>query len=107
MRVDFEFYATLRECVGERHIVRDMPEGATVGEALSSVADEFPNLHGLLFDAEGRLRPHINVLRNDEPLHTLDGADTSLSTGDTVGATPGVAGGAGRTTRAGHGGVCA
>lgn len=112
MRVDFEFYATLRDAVGRRRLTREVPEGTTVGDALSAVAEEFPDLRALLFDAEGRIRPHVNVLRNDEPVHALSGADTPLSAGDTVGATPGVAGGRACTYECGRrgahtGGACA
>ena len=93
MRVDFEFYGTLRDAVGRRHLAREVAERETVEEALSEVADEHPGLRSLLFDAKGHIRPHITVFRNDVPIASLEGADTPLSAGDAVGATPGVAGG--------------
>jgi len=71
MRVEFEFYATLRDAVGEGHLVREVHEDATVGEALTVVSEEFPALRSLLFDGEGRIRPHVNVLRNSDPVYAL------------------------------------
>ncbi|MWG36139.1 ubiquitin-like small modifier protein 1 [Halomarina oriensis] len=89
VEVEFEFYATLRDAVGERTLTRTVPEGATVTEALRTLTGEYPSLGPLLFDGEGRLRPHVSVLVDGE--RTEGGR--SLAGGETVGAAPAVAGG--------------
>jgi len=42
--------------------------GATVGEALGSVFDSNPRLRSYLLDDQGRLRKHVNVFVNSEPV---------------------------------------
>lgn len=92
MRVEFEFFATVREAMGEKRVVRDVPRGTTVGEALRSVLGEH-DASDLVFDGEGRFRSHVNVLRNDESLGRASGPDEPLQSGDQVTVAPGVAGG--------------
>ncbi|MFC7154583.1 ubiquitin-like small modifier protein 1 [Halomarina halobia] len=93
MSVQFELYGTLRDAVGERRLAREVPAAATVEVALREVTDEYPPLGSLVFDGDGRLRPHLNVLVNGENVRDLAGGKTRLSAGDTVGAVPSVAGG--------------
>jgi molybdopterin synthase sulfur carrier subunit len=89
VEVEFEFYATLRDAVGERTVTRTVPDGASVAESLRTLSEEYPSLGPLLFDGEGRLRPHVSVLVDGERVE----GDRSLSGGETVGAAPVVAGG--------------
>jgi len=87
-----EFHATLCDPVGERRIDHELADGATVGDELIAGAGEYSPLRGLLFDGEGRIRPHVNVFGNGDPI--ADRArETELADGDTVGATPSVADG--------------
>lgn len=101
MQLEFEFYATLRDAVGEKSAVRTVPDGTTVVEALRVVADDYEGLQSLLFRENGALRTHITVTRNDQPL-LGDREDVELSDGDTLVLSPGVSGG---TTTAGFAGV--
>jgi molybdopterin synthase sulfur carrier subunit len=98
--VTFEFYATVRDAVGEKSLPRSVEPGTTVNEALQGVATDHPDLYSLLFTSEQRLRPHINVSRNGEPIRDLDGADTELEPGDRVTVAPSVSGGIGGAPRA-------
>ena len=97
--MEFEFYATLRDAVGERAVRRDVAAGTTVADALRALGEEFPSLRSLLFDGEGRLRPHVSVLVDGERVE----GDRELSGGETVGAAPAVAGGTVAPERAGAG----
>lgn len=91
--VTFEFYGTVRDAVGEKTIARDLDPGTTVNAALRTVAADHPDLYSLLFTSEERLRPHINVSRNGEPIRELDGPDTALEPDDLVTVAPSVSGG--------------
>jgi molybdopterin synthase sulfur carrier subunit len=93
MHVDCEFYATVRDAVGERRLTRTFDDGATVAAALEALAEEFDALGPLLFDGGGRVRPNVNVLVDGVPIHEGDGVDTVLADGDTLIVAPGVAGG--------------
>lgn len=93
MEVTCEFYATVRDAVGRRHVTRTVEEGTTVRELLRAVAEEYDGVGPLVFDAEERVRANVNVLVNDEPIRTLAGVETELSEGDTLMVAPSVAGG--------------
>ena len=93
MHVEFVTYATIRDSIGEKRLERDFDSGTTVGEALSALADEYESLGPLLFDGGGDLRPHVNVLVDEENVRNEDGAATTLTDGATVSLAPGVSGG--------------
>jgi molybdopterin synthase sulfur carrier subunit len=67
--------------------------GATVGEVLSSLADEHPDTREQLFSDGGELNRFVNVYLNDEDVRVLDGLDTGVSESDTVVILPAMAGG--------------
>jgi molybdopterin synthase sulfur carrier subunit len=91
--VTLEFYGTVRDAVGEKALSLALDPGTTVNALLQDVAAAHPDLHSLLFTSEERLRPHINVSRNGEPIRDLDGPDTELDAGDRVTVAPSVSGG--------------
>lgn len=93
MRVVFRTYATVRDSVGEKRLEREFEAGTTVGEALLELATDHESLGPLLFDGGGDLRPHVNVLVDEENIRDGDGPSTTLFDGATVSLAPGVAGG--------------
>ena len=95
MEVEFVSYATIRDAIGTKSVTLALDDGATVEEALSALAGEYDGLESLLFTSGGELRPHVNVLVDDENVRTLDGRTTELQAGATVALAPGVAGGLG------------
>jgi sulfur-carrier protein len=46
-------------------------EAATVGEALSSLDEQFPGLMFRIVDEQGHIRPHMNVFVNEDRAHDL------------------------------------
>lgn len=54
----------------ERHVAcPSMPAGgATVREALDGVFAEVPRLRSYIVDEQGRLRRHVNIFVNDDPV---------------------------------------
>jgi sulfur-carrier protein len=66
--------------------------GANVQEILADLVRQHPALEAKLFD-KGKLRPHINVLVNDEDIRYLDDLETAVKDGETVALIPAVAGG--------------
>lgn len=67
--------------------------GANVKACLDDLVRQCPALTAKLYDANGNLRPHINVLVNDEDIRYLDELDTAISEGQIVALIPAVAGG--------------
>lgn len=78
--VELTFYATFRDTVGQKSVTRDLPAGATLGDALADAAEEYPDLDAEILD-DGRLRDGVRALRNGR--ERAD-ADTRLDDGDEV-----------------------
>ncbi len=68
-------------------------DGATVGDALSALAERYPSTREQLFSEDGELNRYVNVYLNDEDVRVLDGLGTSASDSDTVVILPAMAGG--------------
>ena len=68
-------------------------EGANVGEALTSVIAEAPQLGKHLFDASGNIRSFVNVYLGDDDTRYLQGNATLVKDGDTLTIVPSIAGG--------------
>ena len=66
--------------------------GTTVATALADLIVQCPALESKIFD-KGKLRPHINVLLNDEDIRYLDDLDTAVADGQAIALMPAVAGG--------------
>ena len=67
--------------------------GATVGEALGTLTNEYQDLRRHLYNDEGKLRSFVNVYVNDEDIRYLSKESTPLKEGDTVSIVPSIAGG--------------
>ena len=76
----------------DKHDSVDLP-GATVGEVLSALTTQFPDLRKQIFNDEGKLRSFVNVYLNDEDIRYLKKDATPVADGDTLSIVPCIAGG--------------
>ena len=67
--------------------------GSTVGEVLTALTTQYPDLRKQLFNDEGKLRSFVNVYLNDEDIRYLDKDTTPVKDGDTLSIVPSIAGG--------------
>ena len=67
--------------------------GATAGETLGNLAQEYPDLRQHLYTGDGKLRSFVNVYKGDEDIRYLDGPDTEVSESDELSIIPSIAGG--------------
>lgn len=67
---------------------------STIGEMLSGLTGQFPDLRKQLFTEDGILRTFVNIYVNDEDVRHLDQEHTPVKDGDTISIVPSVAGGA-------------
>lgn len=81
----------LRQYAGKQAAV-ELPAN-TVGEALSSLVNQNPDLRKHLFTDEGKLRAFVNVYLNDEDIRYLEKEDTPVKDNDTISIVPSIAGG--------------
>jgi adenylyltransferase/sulfurtransferase len=65
----------------------------TVGEALTALVAQHPDLRRHLYTEEGKLRTFVNVYVNDEDMRYLQKEATALKDGDTISIVPSIAGG--------------
>jgi adenylyltransferase/sulfurtransferase len=81
----------LRQYAGKQDSVE--LTGSTVGEVLSALTAQFPDLRRQLYNDEGKLRSFVNVYLNDEDIRYLDKDATAVKAGDLVSIVPSIAGG--------------
>lgn len=81
----------LRQFAGKNDSIQ--AEGSSIGEVLSSLTTQFPDLRKHLFNDEGKMRSFVNVYLNDEDIRYLQKDATPVAAGDTVSIVPSIAGG--------------
>src|SRR5512142_771463 len=81
----------LRQYAGKQPAVE--VQGSTVGEALSGLVSQHPELRKHLFTDEGKLRSFVNVYLNDEDVRYLQKDATLLKDSDELRIIPSIAGG--------------
>lgn len=82
----------LRQYVGKQSSI-DV-SGATVGDAMSALVAQHPDLKKHLYTDEGKLRAFVNLYLNDEDIRYLQKEATALKDGDSISIVPSIAGGA-------------
>jgi len=94
MHVEFTFHGTIRGAAGRERLARDLdiPDGATVGDALAAVRREVPDAEPLVVNSEGQLRAHVALRRNGEDVRSGDGLETCIGDGDGPAIEPSVKG---------------
>ena len=68
-------------------------QGTSVGDVVSSLIADYPDLAENLVDADGGIRKFVNVYVNDEDIRFIERLDTPVTDGDEVAILPAVAGG--------------
>jgi adenylyltransferase/sulfurtransferase len=81
----------LRQFTGKQDAVT-IP-GATVGQVLSALTTQYPDLRKQIFNDEGKLRSFVNVYLNDEDIRYLGKDATPAKDADTLSLVPSIAGG--------------
>jgi adenylyltransferase/sulfurtransferase len=81
----------LRQFTGKQDAVS--APGGTVGEVLTALTAQFPDLRKQIFNDEGRVRSFVNVYLNDEDIRYLGKDATPAAEGDTISLVPSIAGG--------------
>ena len=91
--MEWKLFADLAEIADGKEVEVDADPGETVGAALDALVADHPGLEDRVYDEEGDLREHVNVLRNGANVGADDGLDTELEAGDELALFPPVSGG--------------
>jgi adenylyltransferase/sulfurtransferase len=81
----------LRQYVGKQASV-EVP-GTNVGEAMTALVAQHPELRKHLYTDDGKLRAFVNLYVNDEDIRYLQKEATALNEGDNISIVPSIAGG--------------
>jgi molybdopterin synthase sulfur carrier subunit len=88
------FYATLRRITGTKCVEFPIEAGATIGQLVELVVEQYPPMRAELLDEEGQLYGHIHVFINGRDVPLLEKRlDTVLSPEDKIDIFPPVGGG--------------
>lgn len=94
MHVEVTFHGTIREAAGLDRLERDLdlPEAATVGDALAAVLGEDPDAEPLVRNSKGKLRAHVALRHNGEDVRSGEWLETGIEDGDRLDLEPSVKG---------------
>lgn len=67
--------------------------GASIADVLEDLNAKFPGIKDRICEPDGEIRRFVNVFVNGQNVRKLDGALTSVKTGDEIGIIPAMAGG--------------
>jgi molybdopterin converting factor small subunit len=81
----------LRQYAGKQPTVE--VKAASVGDALSGLVSQHPDLRRHLYTDDGKLRAFVNVYLNDEDVRYLQKEATAVKDGDSISIVPSIAGG--------------
>ena len=81
----------LRQYAGKQPAV-DV-KAATVGDSLSRLVTQHPDLRRHLYTDDGKLRAFVNVYLNDEDVRYLQKEATAVKDSDSISIVPSIAGG--------------
>ncbi len=83
----------LRQYAGKQPAVE--VKASTIGEALTGLISQHPELRRHLYNDDGKLRAFVNVYLNDEDVRYLQKDATAVADGDNISIVPSIAGGSG------------
>jgi adenylyltransferase/sulfurtransferase len=82
----------LRQYVGKQSTVE--VKAGTVGEAMTALVAQHPDVRRHLYTEDGKLRAFVNLYVNDEDIRYLQKEATAVKDGDNISIVPSIAGGA-------------
>lgn len=88
------FFATLRQIVGQKTVDIPVNEGVTVRQLVNEIVHRYPGLEREMLDEHGDLYEHVHVIINGRDFNFLDqGIDTKITSEDQVSVFPAIGGG--------------
>ncbi len=91
--MEVRFYAMLRQAVGGKTAMFDLPAGATAKTLLDAASERFPPLATLIWDSNGELGEYVKVFVDGRDIRHLDGIHTPVPADADVAIFPPSAGG--------------
>ena len=92
MKVKVKLFSIFIDLFGAKEKEFDLEEGANIYDLLTLLCDN-QKCREKIFDESGKVRTHIQIIKNHHPVGPLEGVNTALSDGDSIGILPPVFGG--------------
>jgi molybdopterin synthase sulfur carrier subunit len=88
------FYATLRQIIGQKTIDIPLPGGSSVMDLVEIIVAQYPKMHSELLDESGRIYGHLHLFINGRDASYLENAlETIIQNEDKIDIFPAVGGG--------------
>jgi molybdopterin synthase sulfur carrier subunit len=92
--MEVNFFAGLRQIVGQKTVDISIPEGSTARQLVDEIVRIYPALERELFDDQGNLYGHVHVVINGRDIRYLEGSlEKGISAQDRVSLFPAIGGG--------------
>jgi molybdopterin synthase sulfur carrier subunit len=92
--VKVNFYATLRQIVGQKTVEFPVQTGSTIKELVTNIVARYPKLRPELLDESGHIHGYIHLFINGRDAPYLDDAlETVIQPDDKIDIFPAVGGG--------------
>jgi MoaD family protein len=93
MRVTIRSFAMIREILGNKAIVLDLPQGSTISSLIDDLVKEYHDLKSILHDDEGNINRSYLIALNDEKIEQDNFSNANLKNNDTIHIIPPAGGG--------------
>ena len=93
MNVTLEIAFSFKRELTDDYSTLDLPDGATVRDAILALVERFPQIRDRLLDEQGKIRRHINALINGGNIQFRERFETRLRDRDRLSILPPVGGG--------------
>jgi molybdopterin synthase sulfur carrier subunit len=92
MKVTVKLFSIFIDLFGAKEKEIDLADGASIQDLLNLLCDN-QKCREKIFDDSGKVRTHIQIIKNRRPVRSLDGINTPLADNDSIGILPPVFGG--------------
>ena len=93
MEVTWRLFATLGEAAGENDVTVDVPDEATVSDALTALFDEYPAVAEEARNDDGSVYDHVRTLHDGTDVENPLASDRAITASDELALMPPVSGG--------------
>lgn len=93
MKVEVHLLFPFREELAEHPLKLELPDSATVAQAIEFLVSRYPQLRERFYDQQGRIGRHISALVNGVSVLSRQGFSTPLRNGDVLTLLPAIGGG--------------
>jgi MoaD family protein len=94
MQIQVNLFATFKVIAGQKSFTLEIPDEASIFDAVSVILKKFPALKPHWLDQKGELRAHVHIFLNSDDISTLPlKIHSKLSSNDMLDFIPPVAGG--------------